>query len=301
MAASPGSSPRPSAGGGASDDPAQPGHALDGHASADHAPGQAGQWSQLSLRHLYTLITEQIPRFRSRPFIADVAHLECIMRAGLASSLCDDFCWSLTFTAPFFARLCAEGFLPICCELGGGSGLYVLLPKLHQQRCILRFDAVHVPRKTRRRAKRYRLSVGSAFDEVIDGCIEQHGESWLYPPIRSLLTSLSDGVVVPEHAAARMLEGAHVASDVPAAASEQRPRGGPSGPPRAGWRVRVLSFELWDDGAADGATDAEPPAPRLIAGDVGVLVGASYTSFSGFHRARTPPYPPPPTVGRSFP
>ena len=71
--------------------------------------------------------------------------------------------------------------------------------------CILRFDAVHVPRKTRRRAKRYRLSVGSAFDEVIDGCIEQHGESWLYPPIRSLLTSLSDGVVVPEHAASSMV------------------------------------------------------------------------------------------------
>ena len=49
-------------------------------------------------------------------------------------------CRSLNFSARFVASLCYEGLLPICCELGGGTGLYVLLPKLHVERCILLFD-----------------------------------------------------------------------------------------------------------------------------------------------------------------
>ena len=57
-------------------------------------------------------------------------------RGRRAVQLDGDFCWSLSFETAFLRALCYEGFLPICCELGGGSGLYVLLPKLHVQRCV---------------------------------------------------------------------------------------------------------------------------------------------------------------------
>ena len=75
-------------------------------------------------------------------------------------------------------------------ELGGGTGLYVLLPKLHTERCVLPLDRLHVSRKTRRRARGFTLTCSTAFGAVIDGCLEQHGESWLYPPLRHTFAAL---------------------------------------------------------------------------------------------------------------
>ena len=47
--------------------------------------------------------------------------LAAALRKNLEAHLQGDFCWSLNFAPRFVAALCAEGFLPICCELGGGT------------------------------------------------------------------------------------------------------------------------------------------------------------------------------------
>ena len=73
----------------------------------------------------------------------------------------------------------------------GGTELYVLLPKLHTERCVLPLDRLHVSRKTRRRARSFTLTCSTAFGAVIDGCLEQHGESWLYPPLRHTFAALA--------------------------------------------------------------------------------------------------------------
>ena len=162
---------------------------------AQRQPGleepQGGAWAMLDREYLFKLITEQIPRFKSRPYVADERALRFALRSGLAHRLLGDFCWSLSFAPRFIRRLCFEGFLPICCELGGGSGLFVLLPKLHAQRCVLSFEQLHVPRKVRQRAKQFRLTVNRAFDLVLDGCIAQHGESWIFPPLQRALRALA--------------------------------------------------------------------------------------------------------------
>ena len=270
-----------------------------------------------------------------------------------ASSLLARTNRSLCFSPRFIAALCYEGLLPICCELGGGTGLYVLLPKLHAERCVLSFDALHVPKKVRKRARRYVLTCGRAFDAVLDGCIRQHGESWLYPPLQTALRALttaaapagcgdsspsavsSSADVASGEVAGRVAGGCSLSSHRPERGSgggggevgtggdlsrrssgaeqsepqPQQPQPQPQPPGRTakhssapsaspsssssssstaaaaaasgsgdaaggasyeGGGVRALSFELWRDG-------------ELVAGELGCAVGASYTSFSGFH------------------
>ena len=93
------------------------------------------------------------------------------------------FCWSTSFSPNFLAGLIRLGYLPMAEELAHGPARYILLPKLHQERCILRFDALHVQRSVRKRAKRFEVSCDTCFERVVTLCKQQHGENWLYPPI----------------------------------------------------------------------------------------------------------------------
>ena len=93
------------------------------------------------------------------------------------------FCWSTNFSPNFLAGLIRQGYLPMAEELAHGPARYILLPKLHQERCILRFDALHVQRSVRKRAKRFEVSCDTCFERVVTLCKQQHGENWLYPPI----------------------------------------------------------------------------------------------------------------------
>jgi len=229
-----------------------------GASAAAQADGQtpdeeALRWAAVPREHLIRLILEQLPRFRSRLYIDGDSALAELINCGLLEHMPGDYSWSLCFEAPFISRLCREGFLPICCELGGGTapGLYVLLPKLHIQRCILRHGDMHISKKVRKRAPRYRLTVCQAFDEVMQQCIEQHGMAWLYPPMQRVLSQL---------AAPATLDGLEACSP------------------------RFVSFELWTrPEPSGGGGDAMEKAPQLVAGDLGCVVGSSYTSFSGFH------------------
>ena len=83
---------------------------------------------------------------------------------------------------------CYEGFLPMCTEVA--PSLFVLLPKLHEQRCVLFFDNLHQPKQAKKRSKHYKLTSNKAFGAVMQGCIDQHGEAWLYAPMRQIFKAL---------------------------------------------------------------------------------------------------------------
>ena len=204
-------------------------------------------WSSLDHTALKRLISEQIPRFAQRPYLqGDSSSIRAALEEDLDFD--GDYCWALSLEPAFVRALCHEGFLPICSELGGGTGLFALLPKLHAQRCVLHFSSLHVPRKVRRRAVRhgYTLTAGDhAFDEVVGGCLRQHGSaSWLHPPLRVAFTAMRK-------------------QDREKAASGSA--GGGEGD------ARLCCFALWS------------PEGKLVAGEFGVIVGSVYTSFTGFY------------------
>mmetsp|Transcript_24166 Transcript_24166/g.65433 ORF Transcript_24166/g.65433 Transcript_24166/m.65433 type:complete len:458 (-) Transcript_24166:204-1577(-) len=256
--------------------------------SALPEPSQGGRWVTMPRAQLLALITAQVPAYTMRPYLADEEGVRRQLADGLAYTLVDDFCWSLNFRPRFVARLCFEGFLPICSEIAGGTGLYVLLPKLHTRRCVLEFEKLHVAKSTRKRSRAFTVSINRALDQVIEGCIEQHGQDWLHPPMRAIFTALFECHRARTTASRR--SGAH---DSDLGTSQHRGNGrqgaqhSPPGgrgnvnggaqgeDPLTGWSApstRMASFELWD---REG---------RLVAGELGCINGCCYTSFSGFHR-----------------
>lgn len=147
-------------------------------------------FASMDRAELAQLIKSQLPSYRKRPHIEnedtlleDLPHVLEMMRNND-----DDYAWSLCYRPRFYLRMVWEGFLPICCCKG--ERLYVLLPKLHEVRCVMdstTLEHLHIEKNARRRARRFRMTRGHAFSEVIAGCIEQHGESWLHPPMQALL------------------------------------------------------------------------------------------------------------------
>jgi leucyl/phenylalanyl-tRNA--protein transferase len=64
-----------------------------------------------------------------------------------------------------------------------------------EERGILPIEAVHIPRRLRRRIRQrpYRVTINTAFDAVIDGCREVtqlRSDSWINPQIRQLFCAL---------------------------------------------------------------------------------------------------------------
>ena len=81
----------------------------------------------------------------------------------------DDFYVSRSFEPRLVVQLMAEGFLPIATR-------GYLLPKLHVERCVLQLNPtsnLHISRSTRKKSKKFLLSVNSCFDEVVAGCHRQ--------------------------------------------------------------------------------------------------------------------------------
>jgi Leu/Phe-tRNA-protein transferase len=154
-----------------------------------------------------------------------------------------DFCFSRVFHYELLSQLCSEGFLPIATD-------GVLLPKLHAQRCVISLpDDVHVSKSTRKKARRFNLTVNKAFDRVITGCQRQHGNRcWLYPPLVDAFKEIN----------LRGKVDAEVFQD-----------NGKSSTGRV-CPVRLYSIEIWD---LEG---------ELVAGELGYTVGSIYTSLTGF-------------------
>lgn len=173
-----------------------------------------------------------------------------------------DFCYSFSFHPKLIALLMAEGFLPIATKQ---DDVYILLPKLHQERCVIQLcqspaqhsvkqtttgsSSLHISRSTRKKSRRFAMTVNQDFTSVVNGCSQQHGEHcWLYEPYIESLRSLWQTPVAV------------------ALPSE-------SNSPCQQVAVRVWSIEVWEEESG-----------KLVAGELGYSVGKVYTSLTGFSR-----------------
>jgi leucyl/phenylalanyl-tRNA--protein transferase len=106
----------------------------------------------------------------------------------LADPFRNEFYYQLSFDTENTASLIRAGFLPMAMEVP--SGAVVLTPKLHMFRCIIMFKNLHIERGLRRKSAPFTLTVDRNPVGVINGCREQHGESWLYLPLLRTLMNL---------------------------------------------------------------------------------------------------------------
>ena len=151
----------------------------------------------------------------------------------------EEFCIAQYFEEDFIARLMEAGFLVMSTEIEETESpppheaFYILLPKLHLERSVLFFDALHIKKSIRRFLPLYELRVDTDFDLILRKCVQTHGSDWLTPPLVFLLKRLRE--------------------DPP---DTRRPA--------------PVSFAVYRDG-------------QLKAGEIGVIAGRVYTSYSGYH------------------
>jgi Leu/Phe-tRNA-protein transferase len=203
----------------------------------------------------------------------------------------NDFCVALSFRPQFLSQLFYQGFLPIAEKTQDSR--YYLLPKLHSRRCILHFDSLHVSKKVRQRAKKYEISIDTCFSDVVQRCIDQHGENWLFPPMRKSLQALHDNGQQMRAAQHQDHRNAEQQNEEDAATekaegkvkgeseSKGNGKGNGNGKGKAASKgqgqgqgqgdVQLHSIEVWR--VSDG---------KLVAGEIGTQVGAWYTSLTAF-------------------
>ena len=187
------------------------------------------------------------------------------------------------FEAPLIAQFAWHGFFPMASRW---SGKVVMLAKIHQKRCVLRLGELHISKKVRSRAKRFTLTVDRSWDAVFRGLdrfhVEHNGTCWLYPQLRDALRELHRPVAPPP-----LLEIEISAAAPPAAPGREaimaklRAAQAKAASPLRGARFHTV--ELWDDGGGGGGGAGGAGGERvLVAADVGIAIGACYTSMSGF-------------------
>lgn len=153
----------------------------------------------------------------------------------------DDIWCTPIFDEKVVVQLMVEGFLPIACQ-------NMLLPKLHKERCIIRWPNFHISKSVKKKCKRWSISINKKFEEVVKGCHAQHGISWLYPPIVKAFRAIhSKGMDGMEAMIVR------------------------NGNKMGGRQVRLYSIEIYNEESGE-----------LVAGELGYAFGNIYTSLTGF-------------------
>jgi Leu/Phe-tRNA-protein transferase len=88
-----------------------------------------------------------------------------------------DFCRTPLFHPRLIIHIMAEGFLPIATQ-------GMLLPKLHEQRCVLFLpQQFKLSKSARKKSSKFTFTINTAFSKVVQGCHDQHDHCWLYPPL----------------------------------------------------------------------------------------------------------------------
>ena len=194
---------------------------------------------------------ELVYLYRGYPLLKSLRALEdpklLAIQRQIALQGGEQFCSTYEINASVIDKVCQSG----CFPLGHVSvGVENLLIKLHQERCVMNpiSERLHISRSVRKMAKRYMLTVNSAYEECVQQIVEYHKHSWLHPQIRASFAALQE-------------EG-------------------------SSFRTKVHSFELWNiknlDPVPDSVEDLKSRA-KMVAGEIGYALGATYSSLSGFH------------------
>jgi len=160
----------------------------------------------------------------------------------------DEFCFAFDFNPEFVAGLMKAGFLVMSANIKdkGEEPVYLLFPKLHTWRSALFFNNLHIKKSIRRYLNRYELRPDTEFDRILDRCVKKHGNDWLTPPLVECIKKIRQG------------EGVTRPSVINHNSLLPAPYPYPT------------TFGLYNNG-------------ELVAGDLGVVCGNVYTSYSGYY------------------
>eukprot|EP01066_Platyproteum_vivax_P011750 Platyproteum_vivax@DN5329_c0_g1_i1.p1 len=196
------------------------------------------------------------------PMLVPYRSVSRLLEAFVVDRWMHDFCWSPCFHPQWVADLMYFGFLPMCektqkrlTEKNGKrkfKDLFVLMPKLHLHRCVLKMKDLHIGRSTKKRAKSFTITINKNFDGVVEGCHRQHGSNWLHGPIVEVFRMMHGGTNVS------MRHDFNFLNAYPF--EMQRPSGA---------EVKLISVEVWHEDA-------------VVAGELGYQVGSCYASLTGF-------------------
>ncbi|KAL7473855.1 hypothetical protein ACHAXS_014397 [Conticribra weissflogii] len=186
----------------------------------------------------------------------------------------DDFYVSRSFDPRLIVQLMSEGFLPIATK-------GYLLPKLHVERCVLRLSPrskLHISKSTRKKSKRFALSINECFDRVVAGCHDQHGINWLFPPIVKAFRAVHLQTVVGSSNINNENNSKKNNNSKSGGGSSNRGSGAlaimideTTQQPSGTTPVRLYSVEIWNTETGE-----------LAGGELGYSVGGIYTSLTGF-------------------
>lgn len=143
----------------------------------------------------FALLYDRVLTFEETPYIDFRWHtVEDYARRVLSQSelMWREEGWSLDHDPNFFCELAYEGFNPIGLEIPFDNDvmIQILSPCFERKRSVLDCVKTHISKRTLKLARHYTITIDTAFDDVMLGCIRQHGEGWLYRGVRWILRTL---------------------------------------------------------------------------------------------------------------
>ncbi|MDR0786226.1 MAG: GNAT family N-acetyltransferase [Treponema sp.] len=116
-------------------------------------------------------------------YIDEEDDLDMLVDALVETNYSEEFCVSSNLDPVFISALMKAGFLVMSTGFPHYPGVYILLPKLHLSRSILYFDKLHIKRSVKSLLKRYELRFCTDIEQIMDRCLEIHGNDWLTEPL----------------------------------------------------------------------------------------------------------------------
>jgi hypothetical protein len=90
---------------------------------------------------------------------------------------------SLDWRPAFYISLAYHGFISVAQE-------GYLIPEIQKTYCMLDFDQLHIGKNERKRAAKYRITIDSHLEEVLDGITAKHSNCWVVANYKTLFREL---------------------------------------------------------------------------------------------------------------
>jgi arginyl-tRNA---protein transferase len=118
----------------------------------------------------------------SYPLITNINQIKHVQEKLESKSKTKEFCISPTFHPDFIDEVCYNGYFPMAIS----AWKYPIMAiKCHANRCIINLNEFKINKSTIKKSKNFYITMNQDFDKVIQLCILEHGESWLYPQLVS--------------------------------------------------------------------------------------------------------------------
>jgi len=150
-------------------------------------------------RVLFEQLSALYPGFmRAYPVIHVTTDIKSLINNLLEMQYKEDMTLSTSLNPLFISMLMYYGFLPLAMAHPDSNPSHIykyqwLMPKIHRMRTVMDWKKYSPPNHTlKKQSKKFFFTINQSFDGVIQGCVNQHGDSWLYPAYRDVLQNMFD-------------------------------------------------------------------------------------------------------------